>query len=170
MVNERKTETIFRSRLRDAGYFADADIVVEEQKSDYPRVAKLLKNASKKGSGPGLPEFIISSRPQSDFLIVVECKGDETKHISTEGNRYSEYAVDGVLLYASYLAKEFVDHHLDLHGGSPLVGRQNPLSVSRIIYNYEALPSRLSFLLLTYCRSRAIETKCSVAKSSLIPS
>ena len=107
MVNERKTETIFRSRLRDAGYFADADIVVEEQKSDYPRVAKLLKNASKKGSGPGLPEFIISSRPQSDFLIVVECKGDETKHISTEGNRYSEYAVDGVLLYASYLAKEF---------------------------------------------------------------
>ena len=107
MVNERKTETIFRSRLRDAGYFADTDIVVEEQKSDYPRVAKLLKNASKKGSGSGLPEFIISSRAHSDFLIVVECKGDATKHISTEGNRYSEYAVDGVLLYASYLAKEF---------------------------------------------------------------
>ena len=107
MVNERKTETIVRSRLRGAGYFDDADIAVEEQKSDYLRIAKLLKTASKKGSGPGFPEFIISSRTHSSFLIVVECKGDAAKHISTDGNKYSEYAVDGVLLYASYLAKEF---------------------------------------------------------------
>ena len=107
MVNERKTEAMFRSLLRNAGYFSDVDIVIEEQKSDYPRIAKLLKNASKKGSGPGLPEFIISSRSYSDFMIVVECKGDETKHASQEGDKYGEYSVDGVLLYASYLAKEF---------------------------------------------------------------
>ena len=137
MVNERKTEAMFRSRLTDADYFTDADVVVEEQKSDYPRIAKLLKNASKKGSGPGLPEFIISSRAYSDFLIVVECKADETKHISQDGNKYSEYAVDGVLLYASYLAKEFdvlaiavsgqtdsalrISHYLHLRGaGQPV--------------------------------------------------
>ena len=97
----------FRSWLTSAGYFTDPDVVVEEQKSDYPRISKLLKNASKKGSGPGFPEFIISSRKHSDFIIVVECKADETKHISETGDKYSDYAVDGVLLYASYLAKEF---------------------------------------------------------------
>ena len=107
MVNERKTEAVVRSRLGDAGYYTNAEITVEEQKSDNPRIHKLLKNASKKGSGPGLPEFIISSTTHSDFLIVVECKADETKHVSKERDKYSEYAVDGALLYASYLAKEF---------------------------------------------------------------
>ena len=107
MVNERKTESIVRSRLVTAGYFDDPNLWVEEQKSDYPRIQKLLKHASKSGSGAGFPEFIISSRTHSDFLIVIECKADETKHASENLNRYSDYAVDGALLYASYLAKEF---------------------------------------------------------------
>ncbi|MBA7579437.1 Restriction enzyme BgcI subunit alpha [subsurface metagenome] len=57
--------------------------------------------------GAGYPEFIITSRVHSDFLIVIECKADEIKHISKDGDRYAEYAVDGVLLYASFLSKEF---------------------------------------------------------------
>ena len=52
MVNERKTETIVRSRLRGVGYFEDADIAVEEQKSDYPRIAKnSLKKCIQEGIG-----------------------------------------------------------------------------------------------------------------------
>jgi len=137
MVNERKTESIVRTKLTDAGYFNSEDVLVEEQKSDFTRIAKLLKNASKKGGGPGYPEFIISSRAHSDFLIVIECKADEANHISKEGDRYTEYAVDGVLLYASFLSKEFhvlaiavsgqtesalrVSHYLHLQGASQAV-------------------------------------------------
>jgi type I restriction enzyme M protein len=70
-------------------------------------IDKLLNNASKKGTGKGYPEFIIRSKEYSDFVIVVECKADPKKHESTNFDKYSEYAVDGVLLYASFLAKEF---------------------------------------------------------------
>ena len=107
MVNERKTETIVRSKLMAAGYFGGSQIVVEEQKSDSTRISTLLKRASKKGDGRGYPEFIISSNTYSDFLVVIECKADEAKHVSKAGGRYAEYAVDGVLLYAGFLSKEF---------------------------------------------------------------
>ena len=107
MVNERKTETLVRSMLEIAGHFDDDHVRVEEQKSDFPRINKLLRRASKKGDGPGYPEFIISSDTYSDFLIVIECKADDTKHASDEGDRYADYAVDGVLLYASFLSKNF---------------------------------------------------------------
>ena len=107
MANERKTEAIVRSKLWAAGYFGDPTIVVEEQKSDSPRISKLLKRASKKGDGPGYPEFIISSHTYSDFLVVIECKADNTKHISATGDQFAEFAVDGVLLYADFLSKAF---------------------------------------------------------------
>ena len=107
MANERKTESIVRRRLDKLGYFKSNRLVVEEQRSDSPRIDKLLKNASKKGGGRGYPEFIITSRDISDFLIVIECKADARKHRSDTLDRYAEYAVDGVLLYASFLSKEF---------------------------------------------------------------
>jgi len=107
MSNERKTETLVRKRLEKAGFFKDGNLKVEEQKSDSPRIDKLLKNASKKGQNQGYPEFIISSKTASDFLIVIECKADATKHISKTLDKYSDFAVDGVLLYASFLSREF---------------------------------------------------------------
>ena len=107
MVNERKTETLVRDWLRRDAYYSNSAIRVEEQKSDSRKIAKLLSNASKKGNGAGYPEFIITSPATPEFLIVIECKASNTKHVSTELDRYSEYAVDGVLLYASYLSKEF---------------------------------------------------------------
>ncbi|MDP2652083.1 MAG: N-6 DNA methylase [bacterium] len=82
-------------------------IKIEEQKSDDPRINKLLATASKKGSGVGKPEFIITFRDRSDLLIVVECKADVSKHESADRDKYAEYAVDGALLYASYLSKGF---------------------------------------------------------------
>jgi type I restriction-modification system DNA methylase subunit len=81
-------------------------VIIEEQKSDNPRINKLLKIASKKGNGAGYPEFIISF-PNKDLLIVVECKADIKKHKSKNLDKYDAYAVDGVLLYSSYLSKEF---------------------------------------------------------------
>ena len=103
MANERKTEAITRQHFNK---FLDS-IEIEEQSSDNPKIDKLLKFASKKGKGKGYPEFIISYKTNSDLLIVIECKANTTKHESEDRNRYSEYAVDGVLLYAAYLSKGF---------------------------------------------------------------
>ena len=107
MVNERKTENLVRDWLRRDAYYSNSAIRVEEQKSDSPKIGKLLRNASKRGDGAGYPEFIITSADTPEFLIVIECKANNTKHISNDLHRYSEYAVDGGLLYASYLSKEF---------------------------------------------------------------
>ncbi|QMU63506.1 MAG: N-6 DNA methylase [Flavobacteriaceae bacterium] len=103
MANERKTEQLVRKHFEK---FADK-IIIEEQKSDNAKIDKLLKTASKKGTGQGYPEFIISFKENSDLLIVVECKAEVTKHESKNKVKYSEYAVDGALLYASYLSKSF---------------------------------------------------------------
>ena len=106
-MNERKTETLVRKLLKDNGYYDDANITIEEQKSDSPKINKLLKNASKKGNFQGYPEFIITSKANASFIIVIECKADTTSHISKTLDKYAEYAVDGALLYASFLSKEF---------------------------------------------------------------
>lgn len=107
MSNERKTESIVRNYLKICGYYDDPDIVVEEQKSDSPKINKLLKNASKKGDKQGYPEFIITSKSNSNFIIVIECKASVANHISDTLDKYADYAVDGALLYASFLAKEY---------------------------------------------------------------
>lgn len=107
MANERKTETIVRETLRALGYFADDTLSVEEQRSDNPRIKKQLKLASKAGTGGGSPEFIISSSKHPNLLIVIECKADPTKHESSTRDKYASYAVDGALLYASYLSRDY---------------------------------------------------------------
>lgn len=110
MANERKTEDLIRSILKTnkTQYEKEyaSSVIIEEQKSDNPRIDKLLKNASKKGIADGKPEFIISF-PNKDLLIVIECKADTAKHKSRNLDKYSEYAVDGALLYSSYLSREF---------------------------------------------------------------
>ena len=107
-MNERKTETLVDNRLRKHGYMrASSGIAVEKQKSDVPRIQKLLEYASKRGHGAGKPEFLIHPIAHSEFLIVIECKADNRKHVSATLDKYADYAVDGALLYASYLSKEF---------------------------------------------------------------
>ncbi len=101
--NERKTESIVRKHFEA---FLD-QIILEEQSSDNPKIKKLLSTASKSGLGGGYPEFIIQYRNNPDFIIVVECKADITKHESKNRDSYKDFSVDGVLLYSSYLAKEF---------------------------------------------------------------
>lgn len=102
MANERKTENIVREYLKNNDL-----IIVEEQSSDNQKINKLLKQASKAGSGKGFPEFMCQFRTNPDLLIVVECKADYKKHESANRDKYSEFAVDGALLYSSYLSKEY---------------------------------------------------------------
>lgn len=103
MANERKTESIVRSHFEK---FSDT-INIEEQASDNAKIDKLLKSASKKASGKGKPEFLITFSGNSDLLIVVECKASNTKHESKDRDEYADFAVDGALLYSSYLSKDF---------------------------------------------------------------
>jgi type I restriction-modification system DNA methylase subunit len=102
MANETKTVNIVRKHFEKYN-----DIIIEEQQSDRPKINKLLKNASKKGNMNGRPEFIITYKNNPDLLIVVECKADIRKHESKTRGKFAEYAVDGVLLYSSFLSKEF---------------------------------------------------------------
>lgn len=107
MANERKTEAIVRRLLDENGYYDSDDIIVEEQSSDNPKIDKLLGSASKSGKGKGYPEFIVSFTNRPDDLIVVECKPDTSKHESDDRKQYRDFAVDGVLLYASHLKNQF---------------------------------------------------------------
>jgi len=109
MANERKTEMLVRDKLRDLAYYqADNGITIEEQKSEIAKVKNLLSKASKNAKGnTGYPEFIVSSKKDSSFLIVFECKPDTKKHESPQRDKPIDYAVDGVLHYAKHLAKHY---------------------------------------------------------------
>lgn len=102
-INERKTESIVRKHFE---VFPEG-IIVEEQSSDNPKIKKLLSLASKGGLGGGFPEFIIQYKNNPDFIIVIECKADITKHESANRDKYKDFSVDGALLYSSYLSREF---------------------------------------------------------------
>lgn len=107
MANEAKTSQLFRKLLKEKGYYDDKDIIVEEQQTDNKKLAKLLQNASKSGAGKGFPDFIITSGRYPDLVIVVECKADTKYHESAMLDSYREYAIDGALLYASFVSKEY---------------------------------------------------------------
>lgn len=104
MPNERTTEAIVRIHLTTAGVEGQ---VIEEQTSDSPRVRRALARASKSGNGAGKPEFILRLPDYPDLVIVVECKANLSQHESKKRDQPQNFAVDGVLLYASELSKEF---------------------------------------------------------------
>jgi type I restriction enzyme M protein len=105
MANESKTDLIVYDHFKQ---FEDK-ITIEPKQSYNPAIDKLLKNASKKGDKKGFPDYIISFNEFPDLLIVIESKSDNAKHQSNTVNldKYSEYAVDGALLYGSFLQKEY---------------------------------------------------------------
>jgi len=107
MSNEHTTEALLRKLLKAKGYYDDKDVVVEEQKSANKKLDKLLQNASKSGAGKGYPDFIITCGRHPELVIVIECKADTKKHQSETLDSYKDYAVDGALLYASFLAREY---------------------------------------------------------------
>lgn len=109
MANERVTEDLVDRRLRELGFHDDEDaIVVEKQQSTVQAIRTALRRASKTGKGGvGYPEFIITAPATPDMVVVVECKGEVSKHQSKELDRPVDYAVDGVLHYARYLSPDY---------------------------------------------------------------
>lgn len=107
MANERLTENMVRDHFKSDPLFSS--VKFEEQKSTNIRIAECLANASKSGKErPGKPEFIVTFPTQSmDYLIVVECKAEVSKHESTNRDKGKDFAVDGVLHYARFLSSEF---------------------------------------------------------------
>ncbi|MEK7116970.1 MAG: N-6 DNA methylase [Patescibacteria group bacterium] len=105
--NERITENMVRKKLEAVGITVQEGFLVEEQKSENPLVKKLLESASKSGNGAGKPEFLISNPNNKEFILIIECKADTKFHESSNRDQFKDYAIDGVLLYASYLSKEF---------------------------------------------------------------
>lgn len=124
--NERITENLVRDALRALSYYdEDSSTQVQEQKSNIEAVKKLLKTSSKsKAGGTGSPEFIITDPSSPDFIMLIECKASTADHQSqyqqdvlagkslAESDedcikRVKRFAVDGVLHYASFLAREF---------------------------------------------------------------
>ncbi len=157
MVNERVTENFFRKKIFEDKLYKSDKIIIEEQATKNIKIDKLLKNASKSGGGKGYPEFIIQFKESPDFIIVVECKADLKKHESKNRDKYSEYAVDGVLLYSSFLSKEFdvldiaisgeeksnirISHFLQLKGvkeASPIFKEDKVLSLEDYLNGYKS--------------------------------
>ncbi len=108
-LNERITEDIVRKHFQSDPLFGT--IKLEEQKSSTKRINTLLESASKSGSGMGKPEFIITfPSGNMDYLLVVECKASIAYHQSKHWHTSPQpknYAVDGVLHYAKFLAQEY---------------------------------------------------------------
>ena len=73
------------------------EVTVEEQGSESPRIAKLLRAASKSGAGQGRPDFIVQFRDEPELLAVIECKARTTAHESPTRQAHADYAVDGAL-------------------------------------------------------------------------
>lgn len=108
MANERNNENLVRDALRELGYYQDDTLDVVEQKPHSDALKRLLKNASKQsGNGVGSPEFIVTSSEDSDVVCLIECKASANKHASTNLDRPKDFAADGVLHYARFVAKEF---------------------------------------------------------------
>jgi type I restriction enzyme M protein len=112
MVNKRKSETetewLFKDLLQEKGYIDNEEIIVEfKDATANEKVKKLLSNASKKGTKKGIPDFILRSYRYPDIIFLVECKPDTKFHESKTRDKYGDYAVDGILLYSSFVSKEF---------------------------------------------------------------
>ncbi|MEZ0180392.1 hypothetical protein ['Camptotheca acuminata' phytoplasma] len=95
MVNEANTTHLVRNKLREMSYYDDnSNIIIEEQKSNSPKINKLLQHAFKQGKGVGKPDFIIRHQDKQDYIIIIECKSSPLYHESKERNKYQNYAVD----------------------------------------------------------------------------
>lgn len=171
-VNERKTERIVSQHFDSDPY---TKVNVELQKSDIPKIQKLLKNASKRGNRHGAPQYIITFKELPNFLIVIECKADATRHRSKTLDKYGSYAVDDVLLYSSFLSKEYdvlaiavsgqtkrelnVSHFLQLKGENAATEMSFPnklLSFENYMSSYLTSPQKYKqdyYGLIAYCRT-----------------
>ena len=114
-VNEMNSRRLFEMLLENNGYKYSTKVYknpnencyLEDEKSENFKIDKLLVNASKRGNGKGYPDFIISLNKEKQLIIICETKASTKYHESKDRQVYDKYAVDGVLLYSSFLSKEY---------------------------------------------------------------
>ncbi len=107
MANESITDDIIRDFFITNSLYKANKVIIEKQSTKTPKIDKLLKNASKSGGGKGYPDFIIQYKENPNLIIVIESKANIKNHQSKTLDKYKEFAVDGVLLYSSFLSKEY---------------------------------------------------------------
>lgn len=106
--SETETEWLFRDLLDENGYLDNDDLIVEfKDATSSEKIKKLLSSASKKGTGRGIPDFIIRSYKYPGIVFLIEAKADPKFHESKNRDKFKDYAVDGVLLYSSFVSKEY---------------------------------------------------------------
>jgi len=81
--NEAATVDLVSKKLREHGYEDDDTLTIERESSTRDQINKLLNTASKRGSGVGRPDFIVTYEDNRDFVFIIECKADVTKHQSS---------------------------------------------------------------------------------------
>lgn len=145
-----RKETITDDIVRDFFKQYENDIIIERQSSQNPSIDKLLKNASKKGEHNGYPDIIIQYKQDANFIIVIEDKSDKRYHESDDHKQYEKYAVDGVLLYASFLSKQFDVLAIAVSGTDA-----NDLKISHYIH-LKASRMPLRILAAIYCPQKII--------------
>ena len=105
-LNETVTEDIAVSQLVKNGFDKS---LIDKHIIKNPNIKKLLARASKKADSvnPGFPDLNSPIPPKNDFIFVAECKADINFHESENRDKPIDYAVDGVIHYAEFLAKEY---------------------------------------------------------------
>lgn len=142
MANEKKTEQFVRDTIRKLGFYDNNDIIIEESQSDNPTIKKALSIASKRGNGPGRPEFIITHKKINDIVILFECKAGLKFHRSENLDKYQDYAVDGVLLYGDCVSRTNQYHVICI-----AVSGEDPQNMKIDNYYYPKTSSQYSQLL-----------------------
>lgn len=66
-----------------------------------------IENYAPEGKGKAKPEFVITFNKDINTIIVVECKKNVSKHMSSDLSHPAAYAVDGVLYYTKFLKNEY---------------------------------------------------------------
>ena len=106
--NEKLTEKQFEKLLSKSGITEENDWIIEPQISKNPSFSFVSKTGK---GGVGHPEFIISKKDYTDFVIVVEAKASIEKLEKLNKNKISQsqqsiagYATNGAYHYASCLS------------------------------------------------------------------
>ncbi|HEY5588606.1 MAG TPA: N-6 DNA methylase, partial [Candidatus Paceibacterota bacterium] len=108
--NEGLTERLTYELFEERG-FLKSQIIPKKTKNET--ITELFKYASKKGNQRGEPDFFVLN-PNSDLVLLVECKPDiehhKSKNFGTNNittHEIANYACEGAIHYASFLKDNY---------------------------------------------------------------
>ncbi|MCP5410882.1 MAG: SAM-dependent DNA methyltransferase [Alphaproteobacteria bacterium] len=78
-ASERRAEHLLNDLLQSQGWDVQRDVLFQQEYRRFPELAELLANASKTGTGYGVPEAILIDRRSGTPLAVIEAKASASK-------------------------------------------------------------------------------------------